>query len=258
MILCDKHMHTNFCDGKSEPEEYVISALDKGLTCIGFSVHSYVAFDLECCIAKERIPEYKARIGELKRKYADKIQILCGVEQDYYSEEPTEGYDYVIGSYHYFKTPDGEFLPLDLTVDVLDKICNDYFEGDYMALCEDYYRVEADIPRKIKCDIIGHFDLITKFNEKSPRIDTSNARYIKAYTDAAKALVSYNIPFEINTGAITRNYRTLPYPSDEILKTIVSLGGKFTLSSDAHSPRNIAYGFEECERWALRNGATLV
>ena len=91
MILCDRHMHTTFCDGKAEAEEYVISAIDKGLKKIGFSVHSYVPFDLECCIAKERIPEYRARIAELKKKYADKIEILCGVEQDYYSEESTDG-----------------------------------------------------------------------------------------------------------------------------------------------------------------------
>lgn len=251
-------MHTTFCDGKAEAEEYVISAIDKGLKKIGFSVHSYVPFDLECCIAKERIPEYRARIAELKKKYADKIEIFCGVEQDYYSEESTDGYDYVIGSYHYFKTPEGEFLPLDLNVEVLDKMCGDYFGNDYMSLCEDYYRIEADIPNKIKCDIIGHIDLITKFNEKSPRIDTNNPRYIKAYTECIKKLVPYGIPFEINTGAITRGYRTLPYPSTDILRTIVASGGKLTLSSDAHAPKNIAYGFDFCEKWARDNGATLV
>lgn len=254
----DLHIHTNFCDGGREPEEYVVSAIEKGLTCIGFSVHSYVPFDLECCIAKERIPEYKAEIGALKRKYADKIQVLCGVEQDYYSECSTEGYDYVIGSYHYFRTPDGEFIPLDLTFAVLEKICRDWFCGDFMSLCEDYYRIEAEIPKKINADIIGHFDLITKFNEKNPAIDTKNPRYIKAYTNAAKALVKYNIPFEINTGAITRNYRTLPYPSDDILRTVTALGGKFTLSSDAHKPEHIAYGFGEYEKWAKENGAVLV
>ena len=251
-------MHTSFCDGKAEVEEYVISAIEKGLECIGFSVHSYVPFDLECCIAKERIPEYRARIGELKEKYKHRIEIQCGVEQDYYSEESTQGYDYVIGSYHYFKTPGGEYLPLDLNVGVLDRMCDEYFGGDWMALCEDYYRIEADIPNKIKCDIIGHFDLITKFNEKTPRIDTKNPRYIKAYTEAAKKLIPHGIPFEINTGAITRGYRELPYPSDDILKTIVKLGGRFTLSSDAHAPQNIAYGFDFCEKWARENGAEIV
>ena len=258
MILADRHMHTNFCDGKADPEEYVLSALEKGLRCIGFSVHSHVPFDLECCIALERIDEYKACIRGLADKYKNKIKILCGVEQDYYSETSTEGYDYVIGSYHYFRTPDGEYPPLDLTVERLDDICNKYFGGDYISLCEDYYKKVADIPNRIKCDIIGHIDLITKFNEKSPRIDTKNPRYISAYTECIKKLVPYGIPFEINTGAITRGYRTLPYPSTDILRTIASHGGRLTLSGDAHSPKDIAFGFEKCEKWAIENGAVLV
>ena len=258
MVLRDRHMHTSFCDGAREPQEYIESAIAKGLTQIGFSVHSYVPFDLECCIAYERIDEYKARIGELKRKYADKIQILCGVEQDYYSETSTEGYDYVIGSYHYFKAPNGVFFPLDLDFQTLFGICKSYFDGDFMSLCEDYYEKVADIPRKIKCDIIGHIDLITKFNEKYPVIDIDNPRYVKAYTDSVKAIIPYGIPFEINTGAITRRYRTTPYPSDGILRSIISLGGTLTLSSDAHHPDHIAYGFEDCERWATELGAKLV
>ena len=258
MILSDRHMHTSFCDGKAEPEEYVESAIAKGLTSIGFSVHSYVPFDLECCIALERIDEYRARIGELKRKYADRIEILCGVEQDYYSEAPTDIYDYVIGSYHYYKTPDGEYLPLDLSFKTLEDITKCYFDGDFLSLCEDYYRTVADIPRKFDVDIIGHIDLITKFNERNPAIDTNNPRYIAAYETAVKALVPYGIPFEINTGAITRKYRKLPYPSDDILRCIVECGGKLTLSSDAHHPDHIAYGFEECEAWARSLGAELV
>lgn len=257
MIMRDLHIHTNFCDGACEPEEYVESAIEKGLSCIGFSVHSYVPFDLDCCIQKERIPEYKSVIGELQKKYADKIRILCGVEQDYYSPETTDGYDYVIGSCHYYRTPGGEYLPLDLSTEILETICQDYFSGDYLALCEDYYRIEADIPRKMKTDIIGHFDLITKFNEKHPAIDTSNKRYIESYTQAIKTLIPYGIPFEINTGAMTRKYRSVPYPSEEILKTIVSLGGKLILSSDAHRPEHIAYGFDLCEKWAMDNGAVL-
>lgn len=258
MILRDLHIHTNFCDGSAPPEEYIVSAIEKGMDCIGFTVHSYVPFDLDCCIAKERISEYKDLIKKLKDKYAGKIKVLCGVEQDYYSDESTDGYDYAIGSNHYFKTPGGEFLPLDLSVEVLDRICRDYFHGDYIALCADYYRTVSDIPRKNRCDIIGHFDLITKFNEKCPSIDMLDERYVKAYTDAVKKLVKYNIPFEINTGAITRNYRTMPYPSEDVLKTVVKYGGKFIMSSDAHDPLNIAFGFEKYEKWALDNGAVIV
>ena len=29
------------------------------------------------------------------------MEIHCGIEQDLFSQEPTDGYDYVIGSVHY-------------------------------------------------------------------------------------------------------------------------------------------------------------
>ena len=45
MIFCDYHVHTNFCDGKSAPEEIVLSAVEKGVPTLGFATHSYLDFD---------------------------------------------------------------------------------------------------------------------------------------------------------------------------------------------------------------------
>ena len=61
-------------------------------------------------------------------------------------------------------------------------------------------------------DIIGHFDLVTKFNELGGYLDLSDPRYVRAWKAAVDALLSYDRPFEINTGAISRGYRTTPYP----------------------------------------------
>lgn len=258
MIKCDLHMHTLFCDGTAEPEEYICAAIEKGLDQIGFSVHSYVPFDTECCIAKERISEYKAEIRALKIKYSGKISVLCGVEQDYYSEFPTDGFDYVIGSVHYYKTPFNTYIPFDISASLLKQMCADYFDGDIYLLCDEYYRLVADVVRKTGADIIGHFDLIGKFCEQDNLFDFENARYVESYTKAAKKLSSYSVPFEINTGAISRKYRTIPYPSKEITKLLVDLGARFVMSSDAHSPENIAYEFEKYEAWAKNLGAEFV
>ena len=110
----DLHVHTTYCDGKNTPEEMVLSAIEKGLDTLGFSVHSYMDFDLSYCIQKERIEDYKNEINALKEKYRDKIEILCGVELDYLSVMDVSGFDYKIGSVHYVKTCDGyEAVDLD-------------------------------------------------------------------------------------------------------------------------------------------------
>ena len=246
MITKDLHMHTAYCDGKDSPEDMILSAIDKGLKTVGISCHSYTSFDTSWCTQKEDIPRYIAELRYLRAKYFDKIHVLCGVEQDYYSDYPTDEFDYVIGSVHYMKVGE-DYIPVDEDPEILKTAADKYFGGDIYALCELYFDAVAGVVNKTECDIIGHFDLISKFTEQTDIIDTTNPRYIAAWHKAADELLKLNVPFEINTGAISRGYRTQPYPSAEIIAYIKARGGRFVLSSDAHSAENVAYKFEEYE-----------
>ena len=109
MIPSNYHTHTHFCDGKHSPEEVVRAAISLGCPELGFSGHAYTDFDTGYCMSPESAEEYKAEIRRLQKKYADQIKILLGVEQDYFSNESTDDYDYVIGSTHYIYV-DGELL----------------------------------------------------------------------------------------------------------------------------------------------------
>ena len=79
----------------------------------------------------------------------------------------------------------------------------------------------SDIYNKTKCDIIGHFDLITKFNEGNALFDASDERYKSAAKAAAEALLKTPAVFEVNTGAMSRGYRDEPYPAKEILDMLI-------------------------------------
>lgn len=243
-MLQDLHTHTHYCDGKSSPEEMVLSAIEKGLDRIGICTHCYTDFDETYCIPHEKYGEFQAEINSLKEKYKDKIEVLCGVEQDVFSETETDGFDYVIGSCHY--VPAGDMLaPVDSLEEVLEYVCTEFYGGDYVAVAESYYKSVAKIAEKTGCDVIGHFDLITKYNEGGRLFDESDPRYIAAWKAAADELLKEGKLFEINTGAISRGFRTTPYPSKEIRQYLIENGAKFILSSDAHSAENIAYDFEK-------------
>lgn len=229
----DLHTHTTYSDGKNTPEEMILAAADEGLDTIGISDHSYTSIDENYCIKKEKIAGYVAEISALKEKYKGKIEVLCGIEQDYFSDEPTDMFDYAIGSVHYIKAG-GEYIPVDESAEILKKAADKYFGGDMYALVEEYYRLEADVIRKTNADIIGHFDLITKFQEQTPLFDERNPRYISAWKKACDNLLKTKKPFEINTGAISRGYRTTPYPSEEIRQYILENNGTLILSSDSH------------------------
>ena len=240
----DLHIHSTYSDGKDSLEDIVLAAIGMGLSKIGFSDHSYTPFDESYCISIEDIPRYIDEISVLKEKYKDKITILSGIEQDFFSTENTDKFDYVIGSVHYIKVDDG-FVPVDETKEILLKASEQYFQGDIYKLIDSYYDTVADVVDKTNADIIGHIDLITKFNENGILFNECNCRYIKAYQKACDKLLASNKVFEINTGAISRGYKKSPYPSSDIYEYLKSKGAKFILSSDSHSTDTICYNFDK-------------
>lgn len=245
-MLQDLHTHTCFCDGDDTPEEMVLSAIEKGLDRIGICTHCYTDFDETYCIPHEKYGEFQAEIARLKEKYGDKIEVLCGVEQDVNSKSETDGFDYVIGSNHYIPVED-DLAPIDSLEEFFLYVVSEFYGGDYIAAAGSYYKSVATIAEKTNCDIIGHFDLITKYNEGGRLFDVTDPRYIAAWKAAADELLKSGKPFEINTGAISRGCRTEPYPAEDIRKYLAENGAKFILSSDAHSAKNIAYDFEKYE-----------
>lgn len=241
MISGDFHVHTCFCDGSCTPEEAVLAAIEKGLKKIGLVAHSYVPFD-SCCISPENVPVFQSEIKRIAEKYRDKISVYCGVEADFYSEQQLDGFDYLIGSAHYLRCG-GEYPSIDDTPEILRRTVEKFYGGDFYSCAEDYFNTVARWADR-GADMIGHFDLIKKFSQKIP-FDDQNPRYKAAWRSAADKIISADIPFEINLGGISRGVQSAPYPSFEIIDYIASKGGSFVLSSDAHSPENIAYEFEK-------------
>ncbi|MBR4295357.1 MAG: histidinol-phosphatase [Clostridia bacterium] len=243
MILRDLHIHTTYCDGKNTPEEMVVEAIEKGMDTIGFSGHSYSYFDESYCMSQANTELYIREINALKEKYKGKIEILCGIEQDVFSDNKIEDFDYVIGSVHYLKVGE-KYFPIDESKDDFCRTVEEHFGGDFIAAAEQYF-AQTELLAKKKIDIIGHFDLITKFNEADNLFDTNDARYIAAAKRAIDTLIPLGIPFEINTGAIFRGYRSEPYPAPLLIDYIKANGGKFVLSSDSHSKKSLCFEFDK-------------
>ena len=159
------HTHTTFCDGRNTPEEIVLAALEKGFSAIGFSGHGYTEFDLRYCM--KNTASYIAEINTLKEKYKGQIQIYLGVEEDAFAAVDRNKFDYIIGSSHYCHI-DNTYLPIDSNYDYFKK-CLEAFHYDIPLLAETYYSNFCTYIKTRKPDVIGHFDLITKFDE----LDTS-------------------------------------------------------------------------------------
>ena len=250
---CNLHTHTSFCDGKDSPEEIVREAIGQGLQVIGFSGHSHTSFDPGYCMNPESTIAYRHEIERLKKVYGDMIRILCGIEQDLYTEEPARGFDYTIGSVHYVLC-DGTYRAVDLSEKDTRQTVAECFGGDFYRYAAAYYETVAQVARVTDCDIIGHFDLIEKFNEHDRMFATDDYRYRRPMMDALDELLKHDVIFEINTGAMARGYRSMPYPSPYVLRRIAEKRGRVILSSDAHKKEALTYAFEDAVRYARSCG----
>lgn len=249
------HTHTTYCDGKNSVEEMVLSAIEKGFDALGFSGHSYTDFDLDFCMKQDEVSAYLQEVGEMKEKYKDQIAIYAGVEQDIFAGKVGDEFAYAIGSVHYIKKDD-KYLCVDWAEEISLEHIEKHFDGDAYAFAEAYFATVASVLEVTGADIIGHFDLVAKFNEHGALFDTHHPRYKKAACDAIEALLPYHKPFEINTGAIYRGLRTEPYPSLDLLEEIYKKGGKILLSSDSHDVDSIGFYFAEVVEWVKKIGFT--
>lgn len=246
MIRSDYHVHTRFCDGTNSPEELVQAALALNMTRLGFSAHSYVCYDAGACLSPETLPRYRAEILRLRECSRGRLQILLGLELDYDSEPPEGEWDYLIGSVHCLRLGE-EYINVDHKPEKLVYAAERYFGGDMLSLCEAYYEKLGAVVQKTNCSLIGHFDLITKFQERMPLFDEDHPRYRAAWQRAADRLLESGVPFEINTGAMARGYRISPYPAPEILRYLHERGASFLLSSDSHRAETLCWEFDAQE-----------
>lgn len=245
MILSDLHVHTTFCDGKSSVEETLKKAVSMGMKSVGFSSHSYTPCDTSFCMTPETTKKYISEVNAAKERYRDTIEIYLGTERDRYFEDDNTDYDYIIGSVHYIKAG-GVCFPVDESEKAMVKNVREFFGGDYLKYTKAYYRAAAQAAGELKADIIGHFDLVTKFNQNYKYFDESCAQYRNAALEAVKAASESCSLFEMNTGAVSRGFKSAPYPSTFILKYIKSVGGRIILSSDSHRADTLCFGFDSC------------
>ena len=255
MILQDYHIHTTFCDGASSPECMVQSAMEKGLQALGFSAHMDPEISLD-------YPAYRQEILRLRERYAGQLDIFLGVELDqmYHGAVPQD-LDYVIGSTHYLDVPCDQSTAVDDSLEKLRYMCETCFHGDGYAMCRAYYALEAEVYARTGCTFVGHFDLISRFNEQWHFVDEEDERYLGPARESMKCLAEKGVPFEINCGALNRGRKTELYPRMSLLRALHDMGGRIFLSSDAHDSAHIAAGFdvarERARACGFREYATL-
>ena len=230
------HTHTTFCDGRDTPEAMVDAAVERGFDVLGFSSHSDMLRDPAA---------YRAAIRDLVDANRGRLLVMLGLEAELakpWSRVSGE-YDYVIGSCHFITAPDGGFFPFDHAPQILADGIRDHFGGDAAAFVKAYF---ALVRSTLSADfeIVGHPDLVRKFNAKHPFFDESAGWYREELEATADAIAASGKLVEINTGAISRGWLNDAYPSPEFRAMLRERGVRFVLSSDAHSADALDCAFD--------------
>lgn len=238
------HTHTVFCDGKNTPEEIVLKAIEKGFSAIGFSGHGYTPFDLSYCMKDTE--EYISEIHRLKELYKKDIEVYLGIEEDAFAPVDRSKFDYIIGSSHYLYVK-GQYYPIDSGYDGFKK-CLEAFELDTVRLAEAYYSSFVKYIIDRKPDVIGHFDLITKYDELESSMFLEDEKYNLIAEKYIMKAIEGNCIFEVNTGAVSRGLRKTFYPSENLLYILKRNNARVMLSSDSHNIDTLDFGFAEAKK----------
>lgn len=252
-FLSNAHTHTSFCDGLCTPGEMLAAAKELGFVSLGFSGHADQGFDFAYSMGNGRQEEYRETLRELQaaqRGRGSMPRLWVGLEQDAlvpdaWKLENRKRFNYILGSTHYLSTDfHGECVAADGDATLLKDYVEEVFHGDWMAMVQAYFEAHVGMLLSDKPDIIGHFDIVRKHGEGSGLFDGASPAYRRIARDALARAFACGGILEVNTGGMARGYLNEPYPSEELLRNWLDMGGKVTITSDCHDPKLLNYGIE--------------
>ena len=248
------HIHTVYGDGKDKPEEMILEAINQGFNSIGFSEHTYMPYSsYPYQMTVEDMEDYKNEISALKSKYKNQIDVFCGLEYDMYSDVAVDGFDYLIGSVHYLDF-DGEKFGFDRGPKEVSAYIQKHFDGNGLMFAKKYFESLKLLPSVHNFDIIGHFDLLIKNNDTLKFADETSKEYLNYGFEAIHDLKGKIPLFEVNTGAISRGYKKIPYPQMAFLKEFKECGFGAVITSDCHNKDYLDCYYNESRELLLAAG----
>jgi histidinol-phosphatase (PHP family) len=248
-VLTDYHVHLRRDEVEATPasayftagnaERYREVAADRGIEELGASEHVYRftqalavwdhEFWREC--ARDDLDAYCEFIRE-------ETDLKLGIEADFVPgrEDRMAGlldgrdWDYVVGSLHFLGDAAVDYDRYDVwtTGESPDRVWRRYFEWLGEAAMSGLF------------DVLAHPDLVKHWGRERPWPERDLRYY---YEVAMEGIAESGIAVEISTAGLRKPVAEI-YPSRAFLEMVVDAGNPITLSSDAHTPEQVGYGYD--------------
>lgn len=259
------HCHSNYCDGKGNIEEYVLSAIDKKFKSIGFTSHSPLPFENKWSMNAEKLEQYINELNFLKEKYKSQIEIYSSLEIDFINGvsdvNKYPDLDYSLCSVHFLgKLSNGNYCEIEGSTTGFLRGLEEIWHNDKDEMVKAYFEAFKKMLNVSSPTIIGHLDKIKlhKYHSGEFVIDTQSEFYKKEAIACIEEIAKSNSFLEINTRAMYKKELVDPYPSIPLLQIANELNIPFVLNSDSHHPSEIENCFERTTALLLKAGISRV
>lgn len=263
-MLTDYHVHLRDDEDDRPPEgtsftqqnvdRYLSAAEEAGIGELGCSEHVY-RFSAALDIWRHPFWEQQARDDlDAYCAFVRTTSLRLGLEMDFVpgAEDRTRtllerrDFDYVLGSVHFVDDRAVDHEGWDIWE----------LRGDPDTVWRRYFEALAEAARSGLFDILAHPDLVKVWGRARPRPERDPRFY---YEPAVEAIAEAGIAVEVSTAGLRKPVAEL-YPAAEFAAMCVEAGASFALSSDAHSPAEVGYGYQravaEMRDWGIEEIAT--
>jgi histidinol-phosphatase (PHP family) len=257
VVLTDYHLHLRQDDlgataadhfTAENVDRYLAAAEEHGIGELGVSEHVYrFAQALEVWDH----PFWREQARDDLDAYVEFVRttpLRLGIEADFIpgAEDRTanllggRGFDYVVGSVHFLGNRAVDHEGYDVWED----------EGDPERVWSHYFRTLAEAARSGLFDILAHPDLVKVWGRGRPLPDRDHRFF---YEPTVEAIAESGIAVEVSTAGLRKPVEEI-YPSYAFAEMCVEAGAEFALSSDAHAPEQVGYGYDEAMKFLERLG----
>jgi histidinol-phosphatase (PHP family) len=248
-MLTDSHLHLRPDDEGTPPERYFTpanaeryreAASERGVEELGVSEHVHrftAALDVwqHPWWRQWATDDIDAYVGFVR----EQTDLRLGIEADHVGGREDRmanlldghDWDYVVGSVHFLG---------DYAVDTDDETDVWRHEVSAERVWRRYFDALAQSALAGIYDIIAHPDLVKIWGSARPQPDVDLRRY---YEPAIEAMLDADVAMEVSTAGLRKPVGEI-YPARGMIEMAVDAGVPIALSSDAHRPEDIAFGYD--------------
>jgi histidinol-phosphatase (PHP family) len=248
-MLTDYHLHLRPDDENTTAERYFTAenvdrylqaATAAGVEELGVSEHVYRfrqalelwSHPLWQSNGRDDLDAYCEFVRGTPLKLGIECDFVPGAEDKTATMLEARDFDYVVGSVHFI----GEEAVDHPGWDIWDG------SGDADEVWRLYFESVAECARSGLFDILAHPDLVKVWGHDRRPLPEGDLR--RFYEPAVEAIVEGGSAVELSTAGLRKPVGEL-YPARAFAELVVEAGVPFALSSDAHVPEQVGFGYDQ-------------